>query len=209
MTRSFNSTIECPNCGFSHTVETAFERWIRNNPELDSRRTGIVRFDLDVLHHKYLRKIDKRGTRDIQCMMFIEVKTHVIRAKPGLLSDAQRDTLSLLNQVLRNRRTNLHQEKLGRHAKNRTPLCKARSLLLNKDVRLWLFGGHLLTLSQTSPEDSDVITWDYKEIEIGQLIRLMQFDIDPDTLRRIDWRRRYSAFLPKKTLYDPANIVSK
>jgi hypothetical protein len=181
--------VQCPHCGKVHTAETALERWIRNHESLDSIKEGIVRFDCDILLHKYLVKIDKKGTREIQCMMFIEAKTH-----GADVSVSQQDTLSLFSQVLRNRRTNMHCERRGRHAREHTPLTMAYSFARKRWIRLRLYGGHLLQLSGESPADSTWIKWDRRLITEDMLLSLLRFDIDPDTLQEIDWRRRYSAF---------------
>ena len=190
MTRTFDGRVTCPYCKRTHTQETALERWIRDCRELDSRRNGLVRFDCDILLHRYMLPADKKGTRLLQCIMFIEAKTH-----SGQLTLAQQDTLSMFNQVLRNRRRNIHRDKKGRHAQDHCPPCKCYSFANKMDVRLWMFGGHLLQLSGNDPEDSEVIKWDFKEIDVTTLIRIFRFELDPDDIEReIDWRRRYSAF---------------
>jgi hypothetical protein len=190
MTRTFDGKVCCPKCGAWHTQETALERWIRNSEELDSRLKGIVRFDCDILLHRYKVVEDKKSQRDIQCMMFIEAKT-----RGGKLTEAQRDTLSMFNQVLRNRHPNIHAIKHGRHAEARVPPCRCFSFVLRRYVRLWLFGGHLLVMSHDAPDTSDWMEWDNKRIELGTLVQLLRFDRDPDTLRSIDWRRRSFAAL--------------
>lgn len=191
MTRRFEGQVVCPKCGHTHTAETAFERWMRNERGLDSIRDGIVRFDLDLLLHRYKRSIDKKGIRDIQCMMFIEIKTF-----NAPLKSAQRDTLSMLSQALRNRRRTPHTKKQGLHLKNHCPPTKAYSRREKRDVVLWMLGGHLLTLSGDDPVSSESIMWDEtKPIDIATLIELLRFDRYPDgKLEMIDWRRRYSDF---------------
>jgi hypothetical protein len=186
MTRPFNTKVECPFCHKWHTAETAMERWVRNRPELDSS-AGIVRFDLDILLHRYMTPApDGKGCRDIQCMMFVEVKTF-----NAVMLPAQQDTLSLLSQVLRNRKTNMYHDKRGLHADNHTPLTKVKSRKTGRTTVLKLFGGHVLTLSGDSPENSDTMTWDIKHrISLTDLIKLLRFEIDPDHMGLTDWRRR-------------------
>jgi len=196
MTRRFGNLVNCPHCGRSHTAETAVERWIRNCRELDSIQAGIARFDIDVLMHRYLTLRDKRGTRLVQAIMFLEIKT--LGAE---LADAQQDTLGMLSQVLRNRRRNMYRDKRGRHLGDHSPLASAYSHMMGRRVRLRMFGGHLLRLSGTSPTDSDWMTWDNKRINVHQLIALLRFDLDPDTLRPIDWRRRSGAFGMQRVLF--------
>ena len=186
MTRSFSATWQCPKCGHHATCETAFERWIRGKPELDSRRVGLVRFDLDILLHRYKFDLrDAHGSRDIQAMMFVEVKTH-----GADLNEAQRDTLSTLSQIMRNRRSNMYEPRFGKHADDHTPPAKTRSAMFDKEVALKLFGGHLLQFEHETPADNGWIKWDYKPINARHLISLLLFEIDPDKLTPIDWRRR-------------------
>ena len=162
---------------------------MRGHPALDSVRDSVVRFDLDVLLHKYRVESDKAGSRDLQCMMFIEVKTNGADVTP-----AQQDTLSLLAQVLHNRRPNMHQGKLGRHATDHVPFCKAKSQKIGRVIALRLYGGHLLRMSGVDPATSDWMTWDNKAIDVDVLVQLLKFNLDPLRLTPIDWRRRYSDF---------------
>jgi hypothetical protein len=131
--------------------------------------------------------------------MFIEVKTN--NAK---LTFAQQDTLSIFNQIIRNRRTNIHRGKTGRHLVNNTPMAMAYSYCLDDYITLRMFGGHLLQFSGTYPEDSNTIKWDFKEINKTQLIELLRFEIDPDSFVKMDWRRRYSNFDNKQLLLELA-----
>lgn len=195
MTRKFNENVFCPHCRQWHPAENAFNQWVRRHPQLDSRDVGIARFDCDVLIHRYKVARDGMGDRTIQCLMFIEVKTHGADA-----SDAQLDTLGLLSQVLRNRRRNRHREKIGRHLADHTPPAVAHSRLLGRKVALRVFGGHLLQLSGNDPTDSEWMKWDWRDINAEQLVRLLLFELDPDwkktgdgkpRLREMDTRRRY------------------
>ena len=99
MTKAFNQVIECPFCHATIDAETDFCRWMRSNPRLDSGR-GIVRADMDHVIHRY--KTNAAG-RDFQLLMTVEVKTN-----GASCSATQSDTLSMLNQLLRNRSQNMH-----------------------------------------------------------------------------------------------------
>jgi hypothetical protein len=196
MTRAFNDNIRCPKCGHVHTVETDFERWMRNCSLLDSREAGIVRFDLDVLLHRYKLLKDGKGCRNIQCVMFIEVKTHL--ASPSV---SQIDTLHMISQVLRNRKPNRHSTPQRRQVLGAPN--KVYSKLLKRDVRILLYGGHLLQLSGRCPATSDYILWDRKEITKDILIDLLLFERDPDhPERKIDHRRRSRAWSRIPVLFD-------
>jgi len=162
------------------------ERWIRNHPLLDSAH-GIARFDLDILLHRFKTVLDAKGERQIEFMMFIEVKTY-----GAGLSTSQQDTLSLLNQVLRNRRQNMH-------GAPRRQVCGqpivTYSIAKRKHIPLRLLGGHLLQLSGDDPDNSEWMKWDNTPIDRDTLIELMLFARDPDNLaaRKADWARRRSA----------------
>lgn len=167
---------------------------MRNEPSLDSVQEGIVRFDIDILLHRYMFKEDKKGTREIQCMMFIEVKTF-----DAELTAAQQETLGILSQVIRNRRRNRHRDKRGLHATDHVAPARvlSRSKYHRRSVALRMFGGHLLQLSGTTPDDSDRIRWDYKKITVETLKGLLRFDLDPDKpSKRMDWRRRSYCNVP-------------
>lgn len=185
MTRQFNSRIKCQHCGCMTTEESPMERWIREHPRLDSRN-GIVRFDVDILLHRFKTFDDLKGSRFIEFMMFIEVKTFSAE-----LTDSQQDTLGLLNQLLRNRRPNMHGSP-RRQLEGQPAMAYSRKK--KREVPLRLLGGHLLQLSGSSPLDSESIFWDYKRIDIETLVELMLFDRDPDNLNasRRDWMRRRS-----------------
>jgi hypothetical protein len=194
MTRTFNEVVRCKKCGNQQTNETDFERWMRNSSDLDSRSAGIVRFDVDVLLHKYKTLIDNASSRDVQFMMFVEVKT--MMAEP---SESQIDTLSLLNNVLRNRQVNMHQtprKQMGGQ------LRKVYSHAKKKEVRLYLFGGHLLQISGTDPVNSERMLWDRKPITAADLIRILRFEVDPDNPQNIlDIRRRSRPFAKQLKLF--------
>ncbi len=157
---------------------------MRNERLLDSS-IGIVRFDLDVLLHRYMFPTDHFGDRTIQAMMFIEVK-----AMGAELSDSQKDTLHTLNQVFTNRRSNRHRKKRGAHADNHTPAAKVKSIITGKVASLWLLGGHFLQMEHICPKSSKWLRWDKKLIDLPTLIKLLSFELDPHKLQPIDWRRR-------------------
>ena len=191
MTRTFNEHIRCERCGFQQTAETDFERWMRNHSQLNSRH-GIVRFDLDVLLHRYKVIDDGKGSRDIQCLMFIEVKTYMATPSP-----CQRDTLSMFNQVLRNGKPNVHS--VPRHHPVNRPV-KVYSHMLKRQVTLRMFGGHLLQMDGSSPENSSRMLWDNQDIDVQWLLELLRFERHPDRPHlMLDHRRRSRAWsrIPK------------
>lgn len=198
MTRAFNSKIRCTRCGEEFTQETEFERWMRNEKDLRSE-LGLVRFDIDMLLHKYMWKTNRFGyDRAIQCLMFIEVKTH-----NAVCTKAQSDTLHMLNQILRNRRSNIHSEKQGAHLGDHTPLGSAYSIMCGSKIKLRMFGGHLLQFSGTDPTNSSEIRWDGKQVTIGELKDLLRFIRDPDNPNKfISFRCRSGPQVREETILD-------
>lgn len=71
---------------------TPFGRWLRDQPELDSRRHSLSIQNLDYVIHAYQRK--RRG-KNCQCIMLIEEKRF-----NGRSSAAQADTHGVLDQLL-------------------------------------------------------------------------------------------------------------
>jgi hypothetical protein len=213
LTKEYNLKVRCPNCGCWHPAENSFNAWVRSHRDLDSVKDGITRFDCDVLLHRYKFTQDGKSSRELQCLMFIEVKTHGANASP-----AQRDTLGILSQALRNRRKNINADKCGRHLGDHVPPAKAYSVILNRDIKLLMYGGHLLRMSHNTPEDSDWMTWDdnpqksshdfdeNRVINPDELVMLLRFEIDPDWrrdsngrwfLKPIDHRRRTGSMKPE------------
>lgn len=188
MTRQSNQTIHCPNCEAIITMETSFGRWIRKRKDLDSHKEGIVCSDVDYIVHRY--KVGRDG-RNVQCIMFIEVKT--IGTEPR---QTQQDTLHLLDQFLNNRR----ETPTKRNAKRRLGSARntAYSVIAAGDVTVWAFGGYILQFEHTGPHDSGWIRWGPKRREISedQLAALLRFDLDPDTLAPLEIRSHHASAVP-------------
>ena len=179
MTRQFNATYHCNNCQTWQTQETMFGRWIRGNKELDSAK-GYCVTDQDYWIHRF--KID--GNRGFQCIMMVEIKTHGAE-----LSDAQRDTLWLIDQITRNRRQTPTKQSMRVQAG--IGPSTVRSIIAKGEVTLKAFGAHVLTFSGLGPDDSEWIKWNGKTITVDVLTQLLRFDLDPDTLKPIDLRNHH------------------
>jgi len=176
MTKPFNARFHCPNCNTWQSQESLFSRWIRENPDLKSS-DGYSVSDQDYWIHKY--KTDNRG-RDLQLIMLVEIKT-----LGGQLTNAQRDTLVMADQVMRNRRntpTIEHRHQAG------NGLLTARSHLAGRVVQVRCFGVHVLRFSSLGPDDSEWMMWDKRKIDKDQLTKILRFDLDPDTLRPLELR---------------------
>lgn len=176
MTVAYRRRIECPNCRHQISDEDPISKWIKANPHIDSR-VGFTVMDNDLIVHRF----KTTHGREFQCLMFIEIKSFGKQ-----LEDWQRDTMAIVNQFLRNRRT--------------TPF-RRRALQINgcEPNRVWstknkryvnvkAFGFHLLSLSGSTPDDSRVMIWDKRPIDKPKLNQILRFDLDPDTLRPLDFR---------------------
>lgn len=132
--------------------------------------------DTDYMVHQFRT----HGDRTFQLFMAVEIKT--MNAE---LSDAQRDTLLIADQLLRNRKktptNNPRRQASGQ-------MHMVYSHMLKKTVWLRAFGCHVLTFSRLGPDDSDLIRWDRRPITVEQLTGLLSFSLDPDTLKPLDLR---------------------
>ena len=192
MTRSFNQQFHCANCKTWQTAETLFGRWIRSNPDLDSRH-GYSVTDQDYWIHKY----KTHETRRFQLLMLVEIKT-----MGAALSEAQKDTLYQVNQLMRNRRQTPTKEL--RYQTSSGPL-KVKSTMLGGEVVMRAFGMHVLTFSGLGPDDSEWIRWDRTQISVDQLTSILRFDLDPDTLRELDLRLHHQNAEQSERLFEEAD----
>lgn len=169
----------------SDESQLGFRGWVRNNPELDSSRNGLYMMDSDLWVHQFRRYEDAElGARDVQCIMLVEFKEHG-RACPA----EQKDTMHIINQLLRNRRNTSDQFQA-----DDARLVSAYSLKQKKMVTVWSFGVHSLVIhgGDGTYLQWRTLTWDGKhEIAAETLTGLLRFDIDPDTLGAMDLRRHH------------------
>lgn len=178
-TRAYQTLVHCPNCKTWQTGETNFSRWIRANKRLDSGK-GYCVTDQDMWVHRF--KTD-RG-RSFQLLMCVETK-----ANGADLTMAQRDTLIVVNALMRNRRQTPTKDLLFQAGNG---FAKVRSLMADREVLVRCFGMHVLTFSGLGPSDSEWMRWDKKEINEQTLTDLLAFDLDPDTLGPLDLRSHHS-----------------
>ena len=82
--------------------DTEFCKWLRLCPELPSlsKDFGLSASDNDVTLHRYMTEVGGMGSREVQSLMQIEVKT-----RQGKPSFSQMDTLSKLNMFAGHRST--------------------------------------------------------------------------------------------------------
>ena len=150
--------------------EEAWNRWIRLNPRLDSREAGLSVQNSDLWIHRYLTKVDRQGTREIQHLMLVEWK-----AFGATVPFAQADTFALVDVLLRSvdgKRVQLPGQAFARK------------------VRVW--GVHVVRMDGADPGTSEQIWWDKKLVTVTELEELLRFERDPFTLRPRSDRRHHA-----------------
>ena len=164
----------------AETTQTGIHGWIRNNPNLDSVRAGLTVMDSDLWVHRYKTE----GGREFQFLMLVEIKEF------GKDMDrSQRDTLHIINQLLRNRR-NVRPEWNADECDGRPRITRVHSLISNQTVSVLCYGAHRLSVHGDGTYTQwNRLTWDNKkEISYEQLEQLLRFELDPDTLGKLDHR---------------------
>jgi hypothetical protein len=154
--------------------DVPFMAWCRSCKLLPSWSSdcGWVQTDVDTFIHRYLTRVDAQGTRELQPMMEIEVKT-----RSGSLTESQLDTYRKKHATV-------------------IPFLKWRGQLLVN------YGVSFVRMDGTSPEDSTWFKWGrfnrsesfdihWHDITIGKLIQLLRFDLNPDTLSENTFRRHH------------------
>ncbi len=144
--------------------------WVQKNPRLDSVREGLCCTNSDLWVHKYRTHVDNVGTRELQHIMLIEVKTF---GKD--VPTAQADTYHLIDQILRRKDRKYFRRPSGE----------------KRWVRTW--GVHYIIMSGDAPDTSEWITWDRKPIDVTTLEELLRFERNPDTLAKRSDRRHHTA----------------
>jgi hypothetical protein len=158
-----------------HGEDKEFMEWCRSHPDLPSfsRECGWVQTDVDTLIHRYMTTFDGQGTRELQCLMLIEVKT-----RSGMPSPSQEDTL------------------------RKQHLCTKTEIRINGQT-VKNFGVTVVTMDGTTPEDSHSIEWCRFEqhpphalnrtvVTVQQFVELIRFDRHPDTLITQPFRRHHA-----------------
>jgi len=158
--------------------DTPFSAWLRAEPELGSYEHGITITDIDYIFHRYAAPVDRVGTRELQLMMHLELKSNGAPAP----NPSQAETLFFEHQILKS--------------------SKERKRTDDKeDVLVKHFGVFILWLNGSSPADSTIILWGvftrkggikwHKIKDVKTLIRILRFDIHPRTLIPNPLRRHH------------------
>ena len=167
-----NAPAVCRHCAEERRIDTPLSSWIRRHPRLDSSANGAALSitDLDFVIHKYVVRDDKTGVViSKQHLMLVEEKAHGAN-----VSVAQGDTLRVLDQLIRNGPA--------------LPLVQA----LRGSLNIKYHGLHVLRLSNTTPENSDAMWWDDKEISDEMLVELLTFRRDAHTLKPREERNHHT-----------------
>lgn len=160
-------------------MDTPFGGWIRSHPGLESIRDRISVSDSDYWIHRYRAHTDKIGERAVDSIMLVELKTFMRD-----LPHAQRDTLHLVNQLLR-------KATVGPGGRRRH--LTLDGVRLGEKRRVRCFGVHVLQLSSSRPDNSDVILWDGKYMTEDLLVEVLRFERDPDyPMKQVDLRRHHT-----------------
>lgn len=155
--------------------DVPFMAWCRSCGALPSwsSECGWVQTDVDTFVHRYLTCVDRQGTRDVQPMMEIEVKT-----RSGNLTQSQLDTYR------------------KKHATTIPHLKWNGQTLVN-------YGVSFVRMDGTTPTDSQWLKWGrftrssafdvaWHDINVDQLVQLLRFDLNPNTLAANSFRRHHA-----------------
>ena len=164
--------------------ETPFGKWLRNKGVGDGPLPSsfFAPTDVDMILHRYLSGEDAMASREVQHVLWLEVKT-----RNGTLSSWQHETLFYYHQLL------------YKTAKGSILARKLRRLG-RSPVSVWSYGVSILQLPGVSPDDFDYANYgrfdikgeiQWRRIGTEQLIGLCAFNLRPDTLAKMSLRRHH------------------
>jgi len=180
MTKRFQKMAKCPKCGTELALEDAFCQWVRNHPQLSSK-SGVGVADIDLFMHRFVQNND----RAFDCICLVEVKT-----RSAEVSASQRETLNIIGQFVRNRRSTPTKRKF-----RQVPFGPnvVYATMRDKNVPVKAYGYHRLRMDGNTPDDSSEIRWDDHFIDVNILLKLLRLELDPDTLEPVDFRIRHKS----------------
>ena len=187
MTTPFRRTAKCPNCFYDIPLQDEISEWIRNHPQMKST-DGFTFMDKDLICHRF----KTTHGREFQCLMFVEFKSFGRQ-----LEDKQRDTMHMVNQMFRTDCTT--PTKKGKPHSHQVQ-AKIYSVASDKFVSVKAFGYHLIRMNGRTPDVSSQIIWDKTVITEKQLVGLLRFDLNPDTLLPMDWRIHHKKIVERLLL---------
>jgi hypothetical protein len=151
--------------------DTEFSGWLRKQQRIPS--SIVVASDCDFVIHRYKKPVDGIGTREIQALMILEVKT-----RNGEPRFAQLDTMWLQHKCSQ--------------ASNRR--------IREGNTTVTHHGVSFLSLSGTTPENSDLMRWgrfgkaaaiNWKAVDEPTLESLLLFNLHPDNFSSNPYRRHH------------------
>lgn len=182
---------------------TPFHAWVRGHSDLDSVRECLCIGDSDLWVQQYGQRDTRfRTKRDVQYLMLVEVKVH------GRDMDApQRDLLAIVNDLLRSKAWK-EQRANGRFISGHDQNARTvYSYIAGKRVRVYCYGVHKLRMSAATPEASEWMTWSdgggtERYITHEQLVSILRFDTNPDSLRPMEHREHKLRVEPPDALFE-------
>jgi hypothetical protein len=202
MTTEWRETVPCEHCGVPVSTEQPIKSWIRKHEDLDSRKHCLCIGDSDLWVQRYgTRRWHTGVDRSVMQLMLIEIKTHARD-----LNQPQRDLLHIVNQLLRTRPWK-EQRADGRFVDGHDQNVRLiYSVIARKKVPIHCYGVHKLRISGATPDESEWMTWDDKKIGWDQLPAVLRFDLDPDSLRKME-NRSHKRARDVPTLFELSEIV--
>ena len=152
---------------------------------------GTTVNDWDMILHQYKTPVDNTGTREVQCLMFVECKTRF-----GAIASTQQETLWMLHQRL--------------YWKGKT-----RKIGRAEPVTTWMYGVSFLGCETDNPATSQVFRWQRfaadgtlttQHIDLDTTLAILRFDLDPDTLNALSFRRHHKTQQIHRKILTPLGI---
>jgi len=152
-----------------------FGGWLRRQESIPSNK--VVASDCDFVIHRHTTDVGTHGTREVQSMMLLEVKT-----RNGEPQWSQLDTM-WLTHICANTR-------------------KPRRTIRHQNKKVFHEGVAFLSLSGTTPEDSALIRWgrfgaaakiDWTPIAADMLLSLLRFELDLDSFAPRPYRPHHAS----------------
>lgn len=186
MSGIFRQRSTCDHCGNLTSTEDDFGKWSRAKC---GQQLSVQ--DVDYIFHRFMTS----GNREVQVVMMVETKT-----KSADMDAPQRDTFMIFDQLLRTHPRRRERDANGRLVKGHSenPV-KVPGLYGARRVKA--YGVHKVRMDGTHPGNSTWITWDNKKINEQILIKLLRFELHPDSLRPMDCSRPHKKKRLPKMLF--------